>query len=65
MIREEKTIASSGMYTTEWGYNSADMVDWMKYPDGSNGTVGEQVDFDYYPQMALKSVAGTDHIKMY
>ncbi len=40
VIQEAKTITGSGMYTTEWGYNPADMVDWMKYPEGSNGAMG-------------------------
>lgn len=30
----------------------------MRYPNGNDGAAGEQVDFDYLPQMALNGLSG-------
>lgn len=61
--RESKTITGSGTFITEWSYNSADLVDWMKYP-GGNGVQGEQVNFTYVPQMLVKTAVGyTTYVK--
>jgi YD repeat-containing protein len=52
---ESKTISGSGTFVTEWSYNSADLVEWMKYPGGNGGQQGEQVTYSYHPQMLVKS----------
>jgi RHS repeat-associated protein len=61
MIQESKVITGAGTFVTQWGYNSADLVIWMKYPGNNSGGVGEQVNYTYHPQMALASVAGASH----
>ena len=60
MKTESKTITGSGTFLTQWGYNAADQVSWMKYPGGSGGQPGEQVNYTYNAQMALDTVTGTD-----
>lgn len=52
--QESKVIsgAGGGTFVTQWDYNSADLVKWMKYPGGN----GEQVAYSYYRQMALNNV---------
>ena len=51
VIQESKVISGSGTFKSEWWYNSADLVDWMKYPADNNGNLGEAVVFSYHPQM--------------
>jgi RHS repeat-associated protein len=58
MTQETKTIGSD-IFVTQWGYNSADLVLWMKYPLNNTGGVGEQVNYTYLPQMLLDTVSGT------
>ncbi len=35
LTEEVKTISGSGSFKTQWGYNAADQVTWMKYPGGN------------------------------
>ncbi len=58
MTEESKAITGSGIFKTQWGYNSADLLSWMKYPGNNSSGVGEQVNFTYLPQMLLDSVIG-------
>ena len=60
LIKETKTITGSGIFLTQWGYNSGNQLIWMKYPGDNNGAAGEQVNFSYRPQNVVKSVTGTD-----
>jgi YD repeat-containing protein len=46
----------SGTFVTQWGYNSADLVTYMKYPVGNTGQVGEGVSYTYTAQMGLSQV---------
>ncbi len=43
VTQEVKVISGSGTFKSEWFYNSADLVDWMKYPADNNGNLGEAV----------------------
>jgi RHS repeat-associated protein len=52
VVKEIKMI-SGNSYTTEWGYNFADLNIWMKYPDT------ETVNYVYNGRMLLNSVNGT------
>ncbi len=52
---EDKTITGSGRFVTEWSYNSADLVEWMKYPGDNLGNAGEKVTYNYHPQMLIKN----------
>jgi len=54
VITETRTITNTGTFVTQWGYNSADQVDWMKYPGGNNREVGEQVSYSYDNRMSLE-----------
>ena len=56
ITQESKTITGSGTFVTQWGYNSADQVTWMKYPANNTGGIGEQVSYTYLSQMALKNM---------
>ncbi|MBV6396390.1 MAG: hypothetical protein HFACDABA_01988 [Anaerolineales bacterium] len=51
LVKEAKTISGQS-FVTEWGYNSADLPTWMKYPDG------EVVTFGYNNSMLPVSVTG-------
>ncbi len=55
-VQESKTVNGVGTFVTQWGYNQADMVAWMKYPGGNSGQVGEQLTYAYYSQGALDSL---------
>lgn len=58
-ITETRTItASLGTFVIAWGYNSAGMVDWMRYPQDNLGNPGELVDYTYHNQFTLNSVLG-------
>jgi RHS repeat-associated protein len=59
LVREVRTVTGAGTYATEWGYNSADLQVWMRYPGGDSGEAGEQVDFSYLPQESLSSVTSS------
>ncbi len=59
MVSERKIITGGGTFLTQMHYNSADLLDWMKYPGGSNGETGEQVNYAYNAQMLLNTVGGT------
>ena len=66
MTSETRTVAGAGTYLTQWGYDSADQVVWMRYPGGSNGEQGETVSFSYHPQQALDAVTsdlGTAYVQ--
>ncbi|MBV6396394.1 MAG: tRNA nuclease WapA [Anaerolineales bacterium] len=58
LVKETKTISGQS-FVTEWGYNSADLPTWMKYPDG------EIVTNTYDNSMLLKSVDGNDTYVFY
>ncbi len=60
VIQEVKAITGSGTFKSEWFYNSADLVDWMKYPADANGNLGEAVVYSYHPQMLVNNVWGTN-----
>ena len=55
-LKLETKVISGSTFKTEWHYNSAGMMDWMRYPSNDNGGLGEQVMYSYLPQMALDSV---------
>jgi RHS repeat-associated protein len=59
MTQESKAITGSGTFVTQWGYNSADLPTWVKYPANNSSGVGEQVNYTYLPQMLLDTVSGT------
>ncbi len=59
VVTETKSILGTGAFVTQWGYDSAGQVAWMKYPGGNNGEAGEQVNFTYHPQQALNSVTSS------
>jgi len=59
MTSETKNVSGSGTFKTEWVYNSADLVKQMKYPGGNTGTVGETVNYSYYPQLSPNTAGGT------
>jgi RHS repeat-associated protein len=64
MTKETKTVSGAGTFVTQWGYNSADNVIWMKYPGGNASQTGEQVNFTYLPQNLINTVIGsTTYIK--
>jgi RHS repeat-associated protein len=44
MTKETKTITANPAFITEWNYNSADQMQWMKYPDGEELTYGYKSD---------------------
>ena len=44
---------------TQWGYNSADLITWMKYPSNNTSGAGEQVNYTYLNQLLLDTVIGT------
>jgi RHS repeat-associated protein len=50
MISETKVIEGGGTYLTEWGYDSADRLTWMRYPGGPGGEPGETVFSTYNAQ---------------
>jgi RHS repeat-associated protein len=60
MTKETKTVTSVGTFVTQWQYNSADNVIWMKYPGGNASQVGEQVNFTYQPQNLVSTAVGTN-----
>src|SRR4030042_6842084 len=59
LTKETKAITGSGTFVTQWGYNSADLITWMKYPANNSSGAGEQVNFTYLNQMLLDTVIGT------
>jgi len=59
VTQESKVISGSGTFVTQWGYDAADRVKWMKYPGGHGGQVGEQVNTTYNAAGWVNSVAGT------
>ena len=44
LVQETKVIGAD-TFVTKWGYNSADLPIWMKYPGGNGGQEGEQVNY--------------------
>ena len=71
VITETRTVTNTGTFATRWVYNSANQVkspsstrDFtafsIRYPNGNSGATGEQVNYNYHPQMLLNSVAGTE-----
>ena len=53
---EYRPVDGSGTFRTEWGYNSADQVSWMRYPGGNTGKAGEQISYGYLDQGAVSTV---------
>ena len=60
MTQETKVVTGSGTFVTQWGYNSADLMTWLKYPADNNSGEGETVNYTYQPQMLINSVIGTN-----
>jgi YD repeat-containing protein len=60
MATETKAVTGVGSFYTQWSYNSADNVTWMKYPCGNASQTGEQVNFTYQPQNLAGTVIGTN-----
>jgi hypothetical protein len=58
LTQESKVISGSGTFITQYGYNSAEGVSWMKYPANNSGGVGEQVSYTYLPQGGVQNVLG-------
>jgi RHS repeat-associated protein len=56
IVSEAKLIQSGGTYLSQWGYDSADWLVWMRYPGGPNGEAGETVYSSYHPQGSLDSL---------
>jgi hypothetical protein len=55
-----QSVTGGGNFRTQWGYNSADLPVWMRYPLDNGGNLGETVNFTYNAQMLLDRVYGTD-----
>jgi RHS repeat-associated protein len=53
LTQETKTITGGGSFVTEWAYDAADLLTWMRYPDG------EQVTTSYLRQKLVNSVSGS------
>jgi YD repeat-containing protein len=62
LVREQKVVdgTGGGQFVTRWGYNSADLLWWTKYPLNNNKGEGETVYNTYYPRMVVDRVYGTD-----
>jgi RHS repeat-associated protein len=60
LTQETKVITGSGRFKTTWGYNSADLVSWIRYPSDNNYGQSEYVYYTYLPQMVLDTVNGTN-----
>ncbi|OGO29419.1 MAG: hypothetical protein A2136_07060 [Chloroflexi bacterium RBG_16_54_11] len=63
---ETKTVTGSGSFKTQWGYNSADLVAWMKYPADNLGNLGEQLLYTYHAQGWLNTAinyAGYNYVQ--
>jgi len=59
-LTSEVGIIDKEMFTTQWGYNSADLLSWMRYPGDDRGGAGEQLNYSYLRQLALDGIANTD-----
>ncbi|TLN09749.1 RHS repeat protein, partial [bacterium] len=59
LASEVKTVTGVGSFKTTWGYNSADLLSWMKYPANAGSSQGETVTSTYLPQMAFNALSGT------
>jgi YD repeat-containing protein len=57
---ETQVIDGSGIFQTQYAYNSADLPVWMRYPANNTGEQGEIVNYTYNTQMLLDQVTGTD-----
>ena len=55
-LKFEMKVIGGSTFLTEWHYNSAGMMDYMRYPLNASGGSGEQVMYSYLPQMTLDSV---------
>jgi RHS repeat-associated protein len=62
VITETKAISNTGTFVTGWGYNSAGLASWMKYPGGNSG---EKVAFSYHSQMSLNRIYSQDNSTYY
>ena len=58
VVQEIKTITGGGTFTTQWAYNSRDLVEAQTYPGGNAGQLGEVVTIDYWPWGVANSTTG-------
>ena len=61
VTQETKVIngTGGGTFVTQYGgYDAMDRPQWMKYPGGNAGQIGEQVNFTYNAAAQLNSVSG-------
>jgi RHS repeat-associated protein len=60
MTQATKVISGTGggTFVTQYGYDALDRPQWMKYPGGNAGQIGEQVNFAYNNAGQLNSVSG-------
>lgn len=56
--KESRSINSIGTFVTQWSYNQADLLVSMVYPGGDNGSLGEQIDYTYHPQLTINTISG-------
>jgi YD repeat-containing protein len=59
--KETKVIngTGGGTFLSQWEYDPLDRVTWIKYPGGTGGQVGEQVNYTYTGQGPVNSVSGS------
>ena len=62
-VQEQKTITDSGVFLTQWGYNSAGSQAWMRYPADNLGNPGEMAYYTYLPQMTLNSMGAFPYVQ--
>ena len=58
LVKEERQVAGYGKFVTGYEYNSAGLVEKMHYPADDDGTIGEEVVYNYYNQLALSTING-------
>jgi YD repeat-containing protein len=59
--KETKVIngTGGGTFVTQWNYDALDRVTWIKYPGGTGGQVGKQVNYTYTGRGPVNSVSGS------
>jgi YD repeat-containing protein len=59
--KETKVIngTGGGTFLSQWEYDPLDRVTWIKYPGGTGGQAGEQVNYTYTGQGPVNSVSGS------
>ena len=58
VTEQENYINGGGTFKAQWGYDSLDRVTWTKYPGGTSGQIGEQVNATYTDQGLPDSLVG-------